>query len=1163
MPGVPGHNVSGSAHAQAMAVTVVPRPPTAAVPTILGTATVGQTLTCNPNATAWGGEPAFTFAWLRDGVAIAGSTGSTLAVTAGDGGHTLACSVTGTNATGTVSAQSNPVRIPVPGAAAPTAQLVDSTPGAKLGQTLTLDAAGSTIPAGEHAADYTFALGTGAAAQTATCPAQLPKLDATIASAVTSTATVTVTTSAGTSDTATVPISIAPAKLPVFTGAKPAADRASGPARVRAAAAGPSLGPVQAVVMQCVPAAGAAPAPTKSTSITNVRALPEQPESANAQLPACATELKVGIIDGLGCFTEVGAGHALPAPEEKLLCAHQKVTKFLTTGACGGIVPSVFTFGSGSRADAAQSGCGPGSVGYDTVYYSTQPVGIDGLEIDPVNGGVIALARAGFDCTAFTSDDSAYLVSSDAVVKVGGLPITLKVPDYSKVYSQAQGDADCAQKAATGLADADVGAANCLGSVSLPPVSLDGKLLPQTDGPIDLSVSPEDLGIELGQFDVPGNVLPLPVLPSLPLSGSLKVNLTGFDAASVAINVQLPGVFSDGEGHGLTGSTTLSIDNVHGLELNSLDIKVPSLAQLGLARLSNLEFQYKQPSYFSAMGTIDLSDVIEGNVTIHIVIDKGSFQSGQVTYASPSGDGLPLFGPLFLTQLTAALTLNPVHIHGDTQISVGPSVTANGCGALGIHGTVDIVFGNPWTLDATGTGSLLCADLGPSRIFHADSDGHFSYGESLDFPIPGLGSVTGDMFGQAYINANGQLLAQLDGKLAGNLSINLCHDFGWPIGQQCLGTVSFNPELDGTISLGDSFGHLVGEAGVCAHLGVNILGQNIGFDIGAGTNDLPGTIASLATDDFPALVSRFQILLDNCDISKWRLLPPPAGYARAGAHDAASPPFTFQMPAGQKIGVIGLQGSGDPNVLLTSPSGKHIQVSTDGIHIDNDALVVRQPTTGQILIEIPNAQPGNWTIQTAPGAPGLGKVQVAHAMPTPVIHAHVTGRGAHRVLHYSVTRQPGLGVSFVEQVDHGASSIGVAHGAHGAIRFTPAIGSSRSRQIIARITRNNEPAPSLLAGSYRPGTVRPGRATRLAIRPSRHAWRITWRPGAFATAQQLTVRFADGIQVLLNVKGAVRALTLARGLGGGTRPTAVEIVALRGQTRGRGAILVAKLARKK
>ncbi len=434
----------------------------------------------------------------------------------------------------------------------------------------------------------------------------------------------------------------------------------------------------------------------------------------------------------------------------------------------------------------------------------------------------------------------------------------------------------------------------------------------------------------------------------------------------------------------------------------------------------------------------------------------------------------------------------------------------NGCGALGIHGTVDIVFGNPWTLDASGSASVLCVDFGPSRIFHADSDGHFSYGESLDFSIPGLGSIVGDEFGQAYLNTNGQLLAQLDGKLAGNFQIDLCHDFGWPIGQQCLGTVRFTPELDGTISLGDSFGHLVGEAGVCAKLGVNLAGQSIGFDVGAGTSDLPGTIASLATDNLAALASQLQILLDNCDISKWRLLPPPAGFASVHARGAAAPAYTFQMPPNQKIGVIGLQGSGDPNVLLTSPNGKHIQASTDGIHIDNDALVIRQPSTGQILIEIPNAQPGKWTIQTAPGAPALKHVQLAHAMPAPVIHTEVTGHGAHRLLRYSISKQPGLGVSFVEEVDKGASPIGVARGARGAIRFTPAIGSSRTRQVIARITRNGEAAPSLIVGSYRPGTVRPGRATALAIRSHRHVWQVIWRPGAFATSQQLTLRFATG-----------------------------------------------------
>ena len=57
------------------------------MPTILGTAAVGQTLTCNPNATAWGGVPTFTYAWLRDGAPIAGAAGATYLVSAADGGH--------------------------------------------------------------------------------------------------------------------------------------------------------------------------------------------------------------------------------------------------------------------------------------------------------------------------------------------------------------------------------------------------------------------------------------------------------------------------------------------------------------------------------------------------------------------------------------------------------------------------------------------------------------------------------------------------------------------------------------------------------------------------------------------------------------------------------------------------------------------------------------------------------------------------------------------------------------------------------------------------------------------------------------------------------------------------------------------------------------------
>ncbi len=306
---------------------------------------------------------------------------------------------------------------------------------------------------------------------------------------------------------------------------------------------------------------------------------------------------------------------------------------------------------AGSFFAASKSGCYPWN--YDLMWQSTQPVSIDGLEIDPVNGATIVVAVAGSaDCTAFASSRSAYLISGDAVVKLGGLPISLHVPKYSTLYEQArnagkliQQDVTCAQNAATGLSNADPSSADCLGSIQIPPISFDGKILPQVNGPIDLSVSPDDIGIELGEFSVPSGVLPLPVLPQLPLSGTIKVDLGAGGVASAAVHVELP-ILQDGDNHGLTGDTSFHID-IGGFHLDSLDIKVPSLAQLGLARLRDLEFAFTKPSrYETRIGTIDLSDVIDGCVGIHFIFDHKAFQEGDVHYrACGAGGGAPLFGP--------------------------------------------------------------------------------------------------------------------------------------------------------------------------------------------------------------------------------------------------------------------------------------------------------------------------------------------------------------------------------------------------------------------------------------------------------------------------------------------------------------------------------------
>jgi hypothetical protein len=85
-------------------------------PSLSGTATVGNTLTCTAaSASSPDGGPVTTaFAWLRDGSQISGASAATYQLAAADSGHQVACKQTATNAAGPVSATSSAVSVPVP-----------------------------------------------------------------------------------------------------------------------------------------------------------------------------------------------------------------------------------------------------------------------------------------------------------------------------------------------------------------------------------------------------------------------------------------------------------------------------------------------------------------------------------------------------------------------------------------------------------------------------------------------------------------------------------------------------------------------------------------------------------------------------------------------------------------------------------------------------------------------------------------------------------------------------------------------------------------------------------------------------------------------------------------------------------------------------------------
>lgn len=77
-------------------------PDNSVLPTISGTAEVGQTLTLSPGT--WTGSPTYSYQWFANGESLAGATGTSLVLTGDHEGKTISVMVTATNAAGSASA---------------------------------------------------------------------------------------------------------------------------------------------------------------------------------------------------------------------------------------------------------------------------------------------------------------------------------------------------------------------------------------------------------------------------------------------------------------------------------------------------------------------------------------------------------------------------------------------------------------------------------------------------------------------------------------------------------------------------------------------------------------------------------------------------------------------------------------------------------------------------------------------------------------------------------------------------------------------------------------------------------------------------------------------------------------------------------------------------
>jgi hypothetical protein len=903
-----------------------------------------------------------------------------------------------------------------------------------------LDASASAPP-GTNATSYSWNV-TGGAHPDAVCRGSEPQLTVMTHGTLNTTVSMTATDAQGVVSATRAPLEIAAPALPASHAAHAAAVHTNTPSTRRAV--GTPASPSFTVVGECSGAAHSALAPLTTAgaqlTVKGVGLGVRPVGSIGAPPEGCNQDIEFGAADVLGCMEKIEEPNQLPGgitfALANLLCglhdqsfcapalsaATHAGVSFVGEALGSAAAARTITARQASIAKQQAMRAVPGTFRRMLFpsYYSWTAVRIDGLDIDPQDGQPILVIPS-----------ASIVVSADASIYLHGHQIS--------------------------------------------PLHTVALYLPAAGG-------------TLGEISLPRR---LPIIGSLPFSGSIGVALRRagatlengdtctFDCAAISVNAELPGVFSDGDGHGLSAGAVVTADNQQGLQLDSLEVKIPHAELAGIG-VDNVDFRYRHADD-SLRGEATLDLLASGEINARFAFVHGAFQEGHVAWSAGAGPGIDLGGPIpiFLTRLGGGITVNPPVLSAEGAIAGGGDVL--GCSLFGISGTLTIQFA-PFELDANAAGELLCNHVA-EEYFHVDEAGDIGLGGNVHVEIYVLSFEAGI----AFEVSRGHL--QFDG------NVNACLKL---LGEHCLGA---------EVVVSDH------GAGACADLGFTHAGAGIVFP------------------------DETHFMLDSCDIAQFRSLPMPANLASLHHPPTAVGPSasaagalpSFTVPHGQSVAAIGVLGTGGaPDVTLRGPDGRVIATPASGYLKDpNEVAIADGRKTMETYFFINHPAPGIWTIASNPGSVPVTGVDQAAALPNPNLHAKLSSAGAGRKrLRYSLRKIPGQQVSFVDaHKGHGFRVIGQAHGSRGAITFNPSGDLGREHEIVAWVTQDGHPREDVTLIHYTMPAPRALPAPR-GLRATRRGRTVTvrWLAIAGAVGYTLTVHLSDGVQqhYALGIRGSGR-----------------------------------------
>ena len=817
----------------------------------------------------------------------------------------------------------------------------------------------------------------------------------------------------------------------------------------------------------------------------------------------------IGVVGGLAGYTCSASQASTPSHTslgETRRCIHPSVTTYDYVEIVGCLSQVQFSelpvdrgeaplpLGKGRRRHFAPSEDPTG----DTFLASRGQVQVNGLLVTPESGHSLVLGHAAAGETLLREPNGYFLFSGAANVSIASQGVKTVLPISSGPLSWDVSLTSNGKAREHGVA--------VIGGITIKKVA--EAAIPGLSGVVGKVI----------EAIPPGAIEEQPDL-NTPVTGQLGFMISGGKGiTTIPINVtNLPLASLVGEQTGLHVDITVTTENDPAvgrpkLGIGDFKLNIPH-AFIGPLGLENISVHYSHagdPSSGlppdSLLGSAEA--VIGGGKFDASVL----FSSGKVRHFHIGFRGSQQLVPpqVFLTKATVDLGLPRVELTGDAHVSVFGGAIADGCGVAGADGKGTFTF-EPFLLSLSGAPEVLCipSPAAPGEYFFVNEDGYVAEGAYIDFELPGVGSIKGNLGGVGYFNFK---------------------DFKFHVRFDGSGSVN-------AFGLGASAQLLVSDEGVAACAELEALGWK--WHPGVGASYDTGVIGSLATLAPPVniafilnyLATKLDFKSDGCDVNKYAAIPAShAASVRHGALAAAAPQYSFTVPPKERAAIVLLHGSGGaPGAILHGPGGRTVEAPAGTVVNTPTELVIHLARANETEIELAGKNAGAWTVEPLAGSPEIESAELSSELTPPRIKGRVTGSGANRVLQYTARNIPvSTSVTFVEEGTGDGKTLGIAKGSHGTLRFSPSFARAGTRTIVALLqAADGAPRPALTVARYTASPPRPSAPTHLRVRRVGSALRITFNPSRGATKQYLTATLSDGRTPVYVLGPGAHSVTIA------------------------------------